>query len=86
MCATCGCGTDEVRIDGVVPDGHEHGTATGTATDTTTTTGTGTGTNTGTDMGTTSCARTPSISSSGCWPATTSSPPTTASGWRSGRW
>jgi hydrogenase nickel incorporation protein HypB len=24
MCATCGCGSDEVRVDGVVPDDHHH--------------------------------------------------------------
>jgi hydrogenase nickel incorporation protein HypB len=25
MCATCGCGSDEVRVDGVVPHEHDHG-------------------------------------------------------------
>jgi hydrogenase nickel incorporation protein HypB len=25
MCATCGCGSEEVRVDGVVPHDHEHG-------------------------------------------------------------
>ena len=24
MCATCGCGSDEVRVDGVVPHDHDH--------------------------------------------------------------